>query len=145
MSIALSLKRIKQQPDRVGDAQMSIQSKADAELISKLAHKPSFQTINGLTNGVAARATPPPVEVKPRIKADETRNTLRSSKTNAAVQSAFKVLAGSVLVENASTLEDLVREMLRPMLKSWLDDNLPSLVERLVRAEIERASRGRPD
>jgi hypothetical protein len=33
--------------------------------------------------------------------------------------------------------------MLRPMLKSWLDDNLPSLVERLVRAEIERVSRGR--
>ena len=37
----------------------------------------------------------------------------------------------------------LVREMLRPMLKVWLDDNLPSLVERLVRAEIERVSRGR--
>jgi len=32
--------------------------------------------------------------------------------------------------------------MLRPMLKSWLDDNLPSLVERLVRSEIERVSRG---
>ncbi|MGN6461286.1 MAG: PopZ family protein, partial [Pseudolabrys sp.] len=29
------------------------------------------------------------------------------------------------------------------MLKSWLDDNLPSLVERIVRAEIERVSRGR--
>jgi cell pole-organizing protein PopZ len=36
-----------------------------------------------------------------------------------------------------------VREMLRPMLKGWLDDNLPGLVERLVRAEIERVSRGR--
>ena len=41
------------------------------------------------------------------------------------------------------TLEDLVRELLRPMLKTWLDDNLPNLVERLVRAEIERVSRGR--
>ena len=40
-------------------------------------------------------------------------------------------------------LEDVIREMLRPMLKSWLDDNLPSLVERIVRAEIERVSRGR--
>ena len=37
----------------------------------------------------------------------------------------------------------MVRDMLRPMLKSWLDDNLPGLVERLVRAEIERVSRGR--
>ena len=39
--------------------------------------------------------------------------------------------------------EDLVKEMLRPMLKSWLDDNLPGLVDRIVRAEIERVSRGR--
>jgi len=44
---------------------------------------------------------------------------------------------------NARTLEDLVKEMLRPMLKSWLDDNLPGLVERIVKAEIERVSRGR--
>jgi cell pole-organizing protein PopZ len=32
--------------------------------------------------------------------------------------------------------------MLRPMLKAWLDDNLPMMVERMVRAEIERVSRG---
>jgi cell pole-organizing protein PopZ len=36
------------------------------------------------------------------------------------------------------TVEDIVREELRPLLKSWLDANLPSLVERLVRAEIDR-------
>ena len=36
------------------------------------------------------------------------------------------------------TIEDIVREELRPMLKAWLDTNLPPLVERLVRAEIER-------
>ncbi len=47
-------------------------------------------------------------------------------------------LAQTVLLENAGTLQDLVREMLRPMLKSWLDDNLPTVVERLVLAEIER-------
>ena len=68
---------------------------------------------------------------------------LISSATSAAVDSAFNALAETVLVQNARTLEDLVREMLRPMLKVWLDDNLPGLVERLVRAEIERVSRGR--
>ena len=47
-----------------------------------------------------------------------------------------------MLVQNARTLEDLVREMLRPLLKSWLDDNLPGMVERIVKAEIERVSRG---
>ena len=68
---------------------------------------------------------------------------LISSTTTAAVDSAFNALAQTVLVQNARTLEDLIREMLRPMLKIWLDDNLPGLVERLVRAEIERVSRGR--
>ena len=66
-----------------------------------------------------------------------------SAATSAAVDAAFNSLAQTVLVHNAMTLEDLVKEMLRPMLKSWLDDNLPGLVERLVRAEIERVSRGR--
>ena len=56
---------------------------------------------------------------------------------------AFNTLAHTVLSNNARTLEDLVKEMLRPMLKSWLDDNLPVLVERIVKAEIERVSRGR--
>ena len=67
-----------------------------------------------------------------------------SRATAAAVDSAFNALASTVLGQNARTLEDLVKEMLRPMLKSWLDDNLPGLVERIVRAEIERVSRGKP-
>ncbi len=71
-------------------------------------------------------------------------HTLISATTSAAVDSAFNTLAQTVLVQNGRTLEDLVREMLRPMLKSWLDDNLPGMVERMVRAEIERVSRGRP-
>jgi uncharacterized protein len=36
------------------------------------------------------------------------------------------------------TIEDIVREEIRPLLKSWLDANLPPIVERLVRTEIER-------
>jgi len=66
-----------------------------------------------------------------------------STTTVSAVESAFNTLAHTVLSNNARTLEDLVKEMLRPMLKSWLDDNLPGLVERIVKAEIERVSRGR--
>ncbi len=43
---------------------------------------------------------------------------------------------------NSRSLEDVVAELLKPMLRSWLDDNLPTIVERLVKAEIERVSRG---
>jgi cell pole-organizing protein PopZ len=40
------------------------------------------------------------------------------------------------------TLEQMVREEIRPLLKAWLDENLPPLVERLVKAELERIARG---
>ena len=66
------------------------------------------------------------------------RRQLMPSEVNNAVHSAWNELAQTVLVENGRTLQDLVREILRPMLKSWLDDNLPTVVERLVLAEIER-------
>jgi len=68
---------------------------------------------------------------------------LISSTTSASVNAAFGQLTHTILSANAKTLDDLVKEMLRPMLKGWLDENLPSVVERLVRAEIERVSRGR--
>ena len=71
------------------------------------------------------------------------RAEMLSNTTVSAVESAFNALATTVLSNNARTLEDLVKEMLRPMLKSWLDDNLPNMVERIVKAEIERVSRGR--
>lgn len=67
---------------------------------------------------------------------------LLSDQTSSAVTNAFGQLAHTVLSNNARTLEDLVKDMLKPMLKGWLDDNLPTMVERLVRAEIERVARG---
>lgn len=86
----------------------------------------------------------PPIE-PPRYAEPETPSArpLMSSSTMASVESAFNSLANTVLSQNARTLEDLVKEMLRPMLKAWIDDNLPNMVERIVRAEIERVSRGR--
>jgi hypothetical protein len=78
-----------------------------------------------------------------KLSMEERRGQLISTEVNNAVHSAFNALAQTVLVDNARTLEGLVREMLRPMLKSWLDDNLPTVVERLVRAEIERVARGK--
>ncbi len=69
---------------------------------------------------------------------------LLSPTSDATVAAAFGKLANTILTHDARTLDDIVKEMLRPMLKEWLDDNLPPLVERLVRDEIERVSRGRP-
>ena len=67
---------------------------------------------------------------------------LLSREATAAVGSAFNTLTETVKKHELS-LEDVVRETLRPMLKSWLDENLPRVVERMVQAEIERVTRGR--
>jgi cell pole-organizing protein PopZ len=84
-----------------------------------------------------------PLEAARQTLTEQMDRPLLSHAASVAVDSAFTSLAHTVLTQNARTLDDLVKDMLRPMLKAWLDDNLPSLVERLVRAEIERVSRGR--
>ncbi len=58
-----------------------------------------------------------------------------------SVGSLVRTLAAERAVQVHSggpTIEDIVREEIRPLLKQWLDSNLPPMVERLVRAEIER-------
>ena len=89
------------------------------------------------------RRPPEPPRAPPPRQSTGAEPDIMSSATAAAVDSAFNALAHTVLVQNAKTLEDLVKEMLRPMLQHWLDNNLPTMVERLVRQEIERVARGR--
>ncbi|MPZ59388.1 MAG: DUF2497 domain-containing protein [Rhizobiales bacterium] len=112
------------------------------EAMTAMSATAGFRTIDGqsdvvFTDGPLAQSQPG-AESLPA-----SGDRLLSEPAMAAIDSAFTSLTQTVLVQNARTLEDLVREMLRPMLKTWLDDNLPGLVERLVRAEIERVSRGR--
>jgi cell pole-organizing protein PopZ len=85
-------------------------------------------------------ALPPPRE---SYKPIPNPSAMLSGDASQAVQSAFNRLADSVLsrATGDKSIEDLTRELLRGMLKQWLDDNLPALVERLVREEIERVAR----
>lgn len=86
-------------------------------------------------------ALPPPRDTyRPRA---EPANTMMSGDAAQAVNSAFNRLTETVLARATGdrSLEELTRDMLRGMLKQWLDDNLPKLVERLVREEIERVAR----
>jgi uncharacterized protein len=64
----------------------------------------------------------------------------------ALASEAFTDLSNTIMANYAGggkTLEDLIREMLRPMLKAWLDENLPTVVERLVAREIARLARNK--
>jgi cell pole-organizing protein PopZ len=86
---------------------------------------------------VEMRAAPPAAGRAPPPR------PLMSPRSDAAVANAFQQLTTKMLAGSARNMEELVEEMLRPMLRNWLDTNLPPLVERLVREEIERVSRGR--
>ena len=75
------------------------------------------------------------------VGADEAE-PLMSPVAGASITSSFQTLAESVVLQDPDLIERVMRESMRPLLKAWLDDHLPSIVERLVRTEIERVARG---
>ena len=97
-----------------------------------------------ITNEQAGETTSGPAEARSSREQARTKPEakLLSREATAAVGSAFNTLTETVK-KHEPTLEDVVRETLRPMLKSWLDENLPRVVERMVQAEVERITRGR--
>lgn len=93
-----------------------------------------------------AYAEPPPAPTPPRMQAvaaEPTVDTILSPPTTSAAAGALARLAGSLRVSDTpgQTVEGVVRELLKPMLKEWLDRNLPAIVEARVEAELERIAR----
>lgn len=72
----------------------------------------------------------------------EDRQPLISVAAGAKVAASFGNLNQAVNNSPVRSFDEIAEEMLRPMLQHWLDDNLPTMVERLVREEIERVARG---
>lgn len=68
--------------------------------------------------------------------------SLVSPAVSERVAQSFGALAEAVDAGPRRSFDEIAEDMLRPMLQEWLDDNLPTLVERLVREEIERVARG---
>ena len=87
---------------------------------------------------------PEPSTPTPEISLDPepmTEPPMLSDEADRAVSESFHVLSTS-LAFRSEQIEAMTREILRPMIKTWLDEHLPGLVERLVRAEIQRVARG---
>jgi len=74
---------------------------------------------------------------------DYSQQPLLSPQTAYATQASFQALTNAMISQlgGDSGLQERARELLKPMLKHWLDENLPNLVERIVRDEIERVAR----
>ncbi len=122
---------------------------------------PAAESIGDLDVSAAADVDPFPVEAvsesafapEPEHPADTTSHgrydTLVGDSAAASAASAFAGLASSLKksepmepsLPSGPTLDELARALLRPMLKEWLDANLPGIVEREVRKEVERIAR----
>lgn len=130
--------------DDVLDLKKPVAKAAEVDFAEKAAEPE--EDLAGWGVDIEEEPLPPPRPLasapEPAAISRQVGDVLLGDESGAAVASAFSSLAHTILQQNARTLDDLVEEMLRPMLKGWLDDNLPGIVERLVRAEIERVSRG---
>ncbi len=96
-------------------------------------------TESGL-RGEAPRPDPNGEAFEPGSRDGDGRTFVANARDGSAA--AFNALLASRFVQHSDAVIGLTREMLRPMLQTWLDDNLPDIVERLVSAEIERVARG---
>ncbi|OWO92061.1 hypothetical protein B5E41_24290 [Rhizobium esperanzae] len=97
----------------------------------------------------AAETAPPALEPAPSSTerflpsvVEEVQPALLSEDAGLQISRSFEELAAAIDGAERRSLDEIAEDMLRPMLREWLDDNLPTLVERLVREEIERVARG---
>ncbi len=103
------------------------------------------ETVGDLDVYAKAEPEPAPVaapEPAPPVAARVEDDALVSDSTSSAAASAFSNLTAAIPMPAVGrTLEDLTRELLRPLLKAWLDENLPQIVEAKVAEEVERIAR----
>ncbi|MCH8489313.1 MAG: DUF2497 domain-containing protein [Oceanicaulis sp.] len=87
----------------------------------------------------------PEPEPEPEPASETDDDSLLDAAPASLAAGMFAALSDNLRVssEQGQTLEGIVREMMRPMLKKWLDDNLPAIVEEKVQAEVERIARRR--
>lgn len=91
----------------------------------------------------------PVTATEPVVPDDSFEDILSEQVKSAALSSMAKLASGMPISKPAATprhyqgvtLEDIVRDLLNPMLRDWMDDNLPPLVERLVQKELEKLAR----
>ena len=115
--------------------------------LTEVAPAPSADVLGDLDISPAAPAPPPPAPapVVPEpvaYHASVPEESLLSAQAAASVSSAFGSLSQRIgMPHTSTTLDGVVRELLRPLLKEWLDANLRAIVEAKIEEEVERQSR----
>lgn len=110
--------------------------------------EPAGHALNGNGHAVHHPAEPRPVQVAAAPEAHRQpddagpRGAILSEVAGRQVAAAFEELNEAFSASRKRSYDEIAEEIMRPMLQDWLDNNLPLLVERLVREEIERVARG---
>jgi cell pole-organizing protein PopZ len=95
------------------------------------------------THGDLDVVTPPAAAPVAEPEPAPVENLVSERAASAAASSFGQLSAAIGMPREDRTLEDVVRELLRPLLQQWLDSNLPGIVQQAVEAEVERIARGR--
>lgn len=120
-----------------------------AEIVDEVANEPrsvaqdAQEPVKPTSEPLDQHDAPVP-EMSEDRAAEPARSAILSAEAGRQVAAAFGELSEVVAVaaRPRRSFDEIAQQMLRPMLQEWLDDNLPTLVERLVREEIERVARG---
>jgi uncharacterized protein len=111
--------------DRAVEPSQEVEPTREAEI----GRETSSVAVPSLAASTGVENTPP----KPAMLSEQAERKIAAS---------FGELSEAFAARSQKTFDDMAQEMLQPMLREWLDNNLPVLVERLVREEIERVARG---
>lgn len=109
------------------------------------AHTSAFASAHDSVSVTANAAETQAAEPTDEPDGDASRESapaILSETTGRRVAAAFDELSDAFDASRRKSFDEMAEEMLRPMLQDWLDNNLPTLVEKLVREEIERVARG---
>ena len=119
------------------------QQTADLDVEASSSAGDAAPTASGVVEHADATSAEEPVgRVESRSDLVEPqRSSLVSERAERQVSAAFGELSEAFAASRRRSFDEMAEEMLRPMLQDWLDNNLPHLVERLVREEIERIAR----
>ncbi len=135
------------EPEPMAEVPAEAEEEEVLELTERYEPAPEVQTIGDLD---VAPADPAPAAPAPAAAIPMSDAPLVDDSAAATAASAFAGLAASLRrpepaldlpVGSGTSLEALVGSLLRPMLKEWLDANLPAIVEAQVRKEVERIAR----
>lgn len=98
--------------------------------------EPVWETLAEERPAAAAPSRVPAAESTP------SKPALLSERVERQVAASFSELSEAFAARSQKRFDEMAQEMIEPLLRDWMENNLPTLVERLVREEIERVARG---